>query len=95
MTDPDHPGADPETITTIDSADAQRRAAVLIEQALQKADAEGIPDNHTLAALTDTVSAVGWKLGREALLRRIITRIEAAIDILNGKKLPPQSDTKN
>jgi hypothetical protein len=74
---------------------AHGRAGDLIGEAMKNAIVEGIPHDQILLALADMVSSFAWKLGGEAKLLVMLVRIEATIDILNGKRLPMQSETKN
>jgi hypothetical protein len=70
-------------------------AADHITHALKEAAAEGIPLDQVLLALADMVSSFAWKLGGEAKVLSIMKRIDATIDVLNGKRLPLQSRSKN
>lgn len=71
------------------------RANDLITQALEEAAAEGIPREQVLLTLADMVSSFAWKLGSEAKVLSIMKRIDATIDVLSGKRLPPQSQSQH
>ena len=74
---------------------AHGRSSDLIAEAIKNAIAEGIPYEQVLLALADMVGSFAWKLGGEPKIRAAVKRIEATIDVLNGKRLPLQSETKN
>lgn len=74
---------------------AHGRACDLLEHALQVADAEGIPKEQILLALADMLSAIAWKSGGEAQILALMQRIDATIDVLSGRRLPLQNQTKN
>jgi hypothetical protein len=80
---------------TMDEAKPYERANQLATDALNEALAEGISAEQILIVVADILSTLAWKLGGEAGVREIVTRIEAATEVCKGTRLPLQSEQKN